>query len=75
MYNFRTPTLRPVYQAASVEIMGFHRLVGYIRSVESALGKSEKIIYDVERECKAKLRRVETMECTRKNGQRAALVS
>ncbi len=62
-------------QAASVEIMGFHRLVGYIRSVESALGKSEKIIYDVERECKAKLRRVETLECTRKNGQRVTLVS
>ena len=48
-------------QAASVEIMGLHRLIGYIRTVESALGKAEKIIYDVEKQCKAKLRKVETL--------------
>jgi len=48
-------------QAASVEIMGFHRLVRDIRTVESALGKAEKIIYDVEVESKKKLRRVETL--------------
>jgi N-acetylneuraminate synthase len=48
-------------QAASVEIMGFHRLVGYIRAAESALGKPEKIIYDVEKQIKAKLRKFETL--------------
>jgi len=48
-------------QAASVEIMGFHRLIGYIRSVERALGKDEKIIYDVEKQSKAKLRTVDTL--------------
>jgi len=48
-------------QAASVEIMGFHRLVRDIRTVESALGKAEKIIYDVEVESKKKLRKVETL--------------
>lgn len=48
-------------QAASVEVMGFHRLVGYIRTVEASLGKPEKIIYDVEKQCKTKLRTVDTL--------------
>jgi N-acetylneuraminate synthase len=48
-------------QAASVEVMGFHRLVGYIRTVEKATGKPEKIIYEVEEQCKVKLRTVDTL--------------
>jgi N-acetylneuraminate synthase len=48
-------------QAASVEIMGFHRLVSYIRAVETSLGKPEKIIYDVEKQMKEKLRKFETL--------------
>jgi len=48
-------------QAASVEIMGFHRLVSYIKIAETALGKPEKIIYDVEKQIKAKLRTIETL--------------
>lgn len=48
-------------QAASIEIMGFHRLVSYIRTVEVAFGKPEKVIYDVEEKCKQALRRVDTL--------------
>ena len=48
-------------QAASIEIMGFHRLVSYIRTVEAAFGKPEKVIYDVEEKCKQALRRVDTL--------------
>lgn len=48
-------------QSASVEVMGFHRLVGYIRTVESSLGKPEKIIYEIERQSKVKLRTVDTL--------------
>ncbi len=48
-------------QAASVEIMGFYRLVRYIRSVEKALGVAEKIIYPVEEKVRGKLRRIDTL--------------
>lgn len=48
-------------QAASVEIMGFYRLVNYIRTIEKALGKSEKIISEKEKQIKQKLRRVESL--------------
>lgn len=48
-------------QAASVEIMGFYRLVRYIKSVEKALGEPEKIIYPVEEKVRGKLRRVDTL--------------
>ena len=44
-------------QAASVEPMGFYRLVNYIRSIEIALGVPEKIVTAKEEECKKKLRR------------------
>ena len=46
-------------QAASVEIMGFYRLVEYIRTIESALGNEKKIVTDQEQEIKKKLRRIQ----------------
>jgi N-acetylneuraminate synthase len=45
-------------QAASVEIMGFHRLVGYVRTVEKALGSAQKVISPTEEKIKQKLRTV-----------------
>lgn len=48
-------------QAASVEIMGFYRMVRYIRTIESALGSGQKIITPVEIEIKKKLRKVYTI--------------
>ncbi len=45
-------------QAASVEVMGFYRLVGYVRTVEKALGKKEKIVTASEEQIKKKLRTV-----------------
>ena len=48
-------------QAASVEVMGFHRLVNYIRAVEKALGNGSKQVSAEENRVKQKLRRVETL--------------
>ena len=48
-------------QAASVEIMGFHRLVKYIRAIEAALGDGIKVVTEEEKKAKAKLRRVDTL--------------
>ena len=48
-------------QAASVEIMGFYRLVRYIRTVESALGDGIKIISENEEQIKMKLRKIDTL--------------
>ena len=48
-------------QAASVEIMGFYRLVQYIRTIELALGDGQKKITAKEKEIKKKLRRVNTL--------------
>ena len=48
-------------QASSVEIMGFYRLVNYIRTVEIALGGSRKIVTKEEENIKKKLRRVDTI--------------
>ena len=45
-------------QAASVEVMGFHRLIGYVRIVEKALGNPEKMVTQAEEKIKQKLRRV-----------------
>ncbi len=45
-------------QAASVEIMGFHRLVANIRDLESALGDGQKRVYPSEEGARRKLRRV-----------------
>lgn len=46
-------------QAASVEVMGFYRLVSYVRTVESALGDGIKTITDSEVGIRQKLRRYE----------------
>jgi len=46
-------------QAASVEIMGFYRLVSYVRTVESALGDGIKRVTDGELKVCEKLRRYE----------------
>ena len=48
-------------QAASVEIMGFYRLVEYIRSIEKALGDGVKRITPNEEIIKNKLRKTETL--------------
>lgn len=44
-------------QAASVEILGMHRLVRNIRDVEKSIGDGIKRVYDSERPALAKLRR------------------
>lgn len=46
-------------QAASVEIMGFHRLVRYIRTIEKAFGNGIKQITPAEKSIKQKLARIE----------------
>ncbi|MBU1055291.1 MAG: N-acetylneuraminate synthase family protein [Proteobacteria bacterium] len=46
-------------QAASVEIMGFHRLVQYIRTIEKAFGNGVKQITPEEKSIKQKLARSE----------------
>lgn len=46
-------------QAASVEIMGFYRLVRYIRAIDKALGNGIKVVTEEEEKVKAKLRKYE----------------
>lgn len=48
-------------QAASVEVMGFHRLINYVRTVEKALGSPKKLVSSVEEKIKSKLRRVDDL--------------
>ncbi len=48
-------------QAASVEVIGFYRLVDYIRTIEKALGDGVKRIGPEEEKIKKKLRRVDTL--------------
>lgn len=48
-------------QAASIEVMGFYRLAGYIRTIEQSLGDGKKDITKSEIAVKEKLRRVETI--------------
>ena len=48
-------------QAASIEVMGFYRLAGYIRTIEKSLGDGKKTVTEKETEIKKKLRRVETI--------------
>ncbi len=48
-------------QAASVEVMGFYRLVKYIRTVELALGNGKKVVTAKEKEIKKKLRKEDTI--------------
>jgi N-acetylneuraminate synthase len=45
-------------QAASVEPLGFQRIVRDVRAVESALGDGKKVVYDSEVPVREKLRRV-----------------
>ncbi len=49
-------------QAASVEVMGFHRLVSYVRTVEPALGDGTKRVTDSELKVRNKLRRYKDVE-------------
>ena len=46
-------------QAASIEVMGFWRLVRYIRAIESAMGDGVKKLTEEEKKVKAKLRKYE----------------
>lgn len=48
-------------QAASVEIVGFYRLVDYIRVIEKALGDGIKKVTPEEENIKKKLRRINTL--------------
>ena len=48
-------------QAASIEIMGFYRLVSYIRTVEKSLGNGIKIVTKEEEIIKKRLRKVNTL--------------
>jgi len=48
-------------QAASVEIMGFYRLVSSVKTVEKALGLPEKIVTPTEQKIKQKLRTVDDL--------------
>ena len=45
-------------QAASVEVVGFHRLVENIRDIEKSIGDGVKRIYESEMGSRKKLRRV-----------------
>lgn len=48
-------------QAASVEVMGFYRLAGYLKTIEAAMGDGEKNVSEKEQVIKKKLRRVDTL--------------
>jgi N-acetylneuraminate synthase len=48
-------------QAASIEVLGFYRLVRYIRTIENTFGDGKKIVTAGEEEVKKKLRRVDTL--------------
>lgn len=43
-------------QAASVEVVGFHKLVDYIRSTERTLGEKVKVVMETEKPARQKLR-------------------
>jgi N-acetylneuraminate synthase len=53
-------------QAASVEIMGFYRLVSNIRDIEKSLGDGIKKVYDSELSSLKKLRKVKHLEDIKK---------
>jgi len=48
-------------QSASIEIMGFYRLVEYIKTVEKSLGDGIKVVTKEEEAIKKKLRKVNTL--------------
>ena len=54
-------------QSASVEPIGFHRLIRDIRAVESALGDGIKVVYESEIPVREKLRRVGLRSSTAAN--------
>ena len=47
-------------QAASVELGGFVKLVDYIRTTETALGSTEKVVSETERAVREKLAPIPT---------------
>jgi N-acetylneuraminate synthase len=53
-------------QAASVEIMGFYRLVSNIRDIEKSLGDGVKRVYESELSSLKKLRKVNHLEQVKK---------
>ncbi|NQS88602.1 N-acetylneuraminate synthase family protein, partial [Patescibacteria group bacterium] len=48
-------------QPASVEVLGFYRLVRYIRTIAKALGDGKKVVTPEEEKVKKKLRKVDTL--------------
>lgn len=48
-------------QAASVEVMGFYKLINYIRTIEEAMGDGIKRVTEQEEIIKKKLRKVNTL--------------
>jgi len=48
-------------QAASLELGGLNKLVGYIRDIEKSLGSNEKFVHDSEKAIANKLRKVDTL--------------
>jgi len=48
-------------QSASVEVLGFYRLVRYIRTIEQALGDGVKVVTPEEEQVKKELRKVDTL--------------
>ena len=48
-------------QAASIEVLGFYRLVGYIRTIEASMGNSVKSITPDEEAVMKKLRRIDNI--------------
>jgi len=48
-------------QAASIEVGGFQRLVGYVRTIEQALGDGVKVVTPAEETIKKKLRKVSNL--------------
>lgn len=49
-------------QSASIEVLGFYKLVKYIRAIEKALGNGIKVVTEEEKKVKAKLRKHEKTE-------------
>lgn len=48
-------------QAASIEIMGFYRMVSYVRTLEKALGNGIKVVTQGEEDIKKRLRKINTL--------------
>jgi len=48
-------------QAASLELGGLNKLVGYIRDIEKSLGTNEKFVHESEKNIANKLRKIDTL--------------